>query len=154
MRKQRQLAEALRELLATYDTPGRLPATGPIISSPSDVYRACEDLQQLAQEQLRILTLTTKNRIINQRILYQGTLDECPVRAAEVLRPAILDGAKAIILVHNHPSGDATPSLDDGRMTERIKKAAAIHDIDLLDHVVIAQGVYVSMKDRGLGGLQ
>ncbi len=109
------------------------------------------DMSCLDREQLRVLTLNTRNRILNIHLVYQGSLNSSQVRVGELFKPAILDNAAAIIIAHNHPSGDVTPSPDDVAVTRAIVDAGKILDIDVLDHLVIAGGEFVSLKQRGLG---
>ena len=85
------------------------------------------------------------------RTVYQGTVNSAAVRVAEVLRPAIRENCPAIIVVHNHPSGDPTPSPEDIVVTRRIRRGAAEMDVELLDHLVIGERGFVSMKRRSLG---
>lgn len=109
------------------------------------------DMSCLEREQLRVLTLNTRNRILNIHLVYQGSLNSSQVRVGELFKPAILDNAAAIIVAHNHPSGDVTPSPDDVAVTRAIVDAGKLLDIDVLDHLVIAGGEFVSLKQRGLG---
>lgn len=97
--------------------------------------------------------LNTKNHVINnwRHSLYKGSLNSSVVRVAEVFREAIRCNAAAIIVAHNHPSGDPTPSPEDIRVTRDIRQAGTLLDIELLDHVIIGAQRYVSMKERGLG---
>ena len=118
---------------------------------PEDVTALCIDMAPLAQEQLRVLLLNTKQEVVDVVTVYQGTVNSASVRVAEVLRPAIMANVPGFIIVHNHPSGDPSPSPDDIRVTRRIARAAELMDIDCLDHVVIAASGMVSMKRRGLG---
>jgi DNA repair protein RadC len=83
--------------------------------------------------------------------LYRGSLNSAPVRIAEVFKPAIRRNAAALILVHNHPSGDPAPSPDDIALTKGIREAGRLLDIELLDHLVIGQGRFISMKEKRLG---
>ncbi len=84
--------------------------------------------------------------------VYIGNVNSALIRAAEVFRPAIRENCPAIIVVHNHPSGDPTPSRDDVRVTEELREAGKVLDIELLDHVVIGNGNrFVSMKEKGMG---
>ena len=83
--------------------------------------------------------------------VYVGTVNSSLVRAAEVFRPAVRANAPAIIVVHNHPSGDATPSQEDIALTQHLRQAGRTLNVDLLDHVVIGQNQFVSMKQRRLG---
>ncbi len=109
------------------------------------------EMGYLTQEQLRVLCLDTKNYVIHQQVVYQGTVNSSLVRAAEVFRPAVTRNAPSIVVLHNHPSGDPSPSPEDVRTTEQLRQAGAVLDIDLLDHIVIGHGKFISMKERLLG---
>lgn len=127
-------------------------APRPQIKSPADVATLLMlEMGYLAQEQLRVLCLDTKNYVVAQQTVYQGTVNSSVVRAAEVYKPAVSRTCPAIIVVHNHPSGDPTPSPEDVRTTEQLRKAGEILDIELLDHIVLGQQRFVSLKERGLG---
>ena len=122
------------------------------ISSPRDVeHLLAAEMSLLDQEQLRVLLLSTKNEVMGSKQVYQGTVNASMVRVAEVLRPAVRANCPSIIVVHNHPSGDPTPSAEDVMITNKIREGAELMDIELLDHVVIGARGHVSMKDRGLG---
>ncbi len=128
------------------------PQNRPAISSPDDVNNIVgPEMSQLAQEQLRVLLLNTKNRVVAMRTVYQGTVNSASVRVAEILRPAVRENCPYIIVVHNHPSGDPTPSPEDIMVTRRLNQSADMMDIELLDHIVIGQKSFVSMKQRNLG---
>lgn len=88
---------------------------------------------------------------VHQQVVYQGTVNSSVVRAAEVYKPAVNRTSPAVVVVHNQLSGDPTPSSEDIRTTERLRQAGELLDIALLDHIVIGQQRYVSMKERGLG---
>ena len=109
------------------------------------------EMAYLTQEQLRVLCLDTKNYVVHQQVVYQGTVNSSVVRAAEVFRPAVSRTCPAIVVLHNHPSGDPTPSPEDIRTTEQLRKAGEVLDIELLDHIVVGQHRFVSLKERGLG---
>ena len=104
----------------------------------------------LAQEQLRVLLLDTRNRVLGQRVVYQGNVSSAVVRAAEVLRPAVLEAAPRLVVAHNHPSGDPDPSPEDAAVTRDLAAAARLLGIALLDHVVIGADRAVSLRERGL----
>ena len=130
----------------------RDPEGRSVVGNPEEVYnQLCADMAQLAQENLRVVLLNTKNVVMGVRTVYQGTVNSATVRVAEVLRPAIRENCPAIIVVHNHPSGDPTPSPEDILVTRRVNRGAAEMDIELLDHLVIGNRGFVSMKRRGLG---
>jgi DNA repair protein RadC len=124
----------------------------PQILAPGDVATLLAlEVGFQSQEQLRVLCLDTKNHVIAQHTVYQGTVNASVVRAAEVFRPAVSRNCPGIIVVHNHPSGDPTPSLEDIRTTEQLRRAGEALEIELLDHIILSQQRYVSMKERRLG---
>lgn len=98
-----------------------------------------------------MVLLDSKNHVLGCELIYQGTIHSISIRAAEVLRPAIQVNAPAVIVVHNHPSGDPDPSTEDVRATEHLMAASDTMDIQVLDHVVIGKaGRYVSMQECGV----
>ena len=124
------------------------------INCPEDVVNLVgREMQDLAQEQLRILMLDTRNVVLAQRVIYQGNVNSSVVRPSEVLRPAIIDSATCLILVHNHPSGDPTPSGADCSVNRDIMEAGKLMGIELIDHVVVGKWPkFVSLKESRLGG--
>ena len=123
----------------------------PSIGCPQDVYSLLgPEMAPLAQEQLRVLLLNIKNEVVGQRVVYQGNVNSSMVRAAEVLRPAVMEAVPSIIICHNHPSNDPTPSPEDRAITRELAQAGKLLGIELLDHVVIGGKRFVSLKDRGL----
>ena len=145
----------LRELSMRYEIetqPDRIEQEPPNILSPHSVYQMLgPEMSKLAQEQFRVLLVNTRNRVVGQRIIYQGTVNSAGVRVAEVLRPAVVMGVPGIVVSHNHPSGDPTPSPDDVNITRQIKDAAKLLGVELMDHVVIGSNGYISMKEKGMG---
>lgn len=130
------------------------PDERPQVKSPGDAANLLMgDMAYFQQEHLRVLILDTRNYVVNnwRNSLYKGTLNSSVVRVAEVFREAIRCNAAAIIIAHNHPSGDPTPSPEDIRVTRQIRQAGELLDIELLDHLVIGAQRHVSMKERGLG---
>ena len=129
---------------------GESPSETKKINCPEDVMnvlRQCPDHR--TQEELHVLLLTITNSVISQHMVYRGNVNSSIIRPAEIIRPAILAAAPAIIISHNHPSGDPTPSAADITTTKDIQKAAALMGINLLDHVVTApDGRFVSMKEQ------
>ena len=143
----------LGEIALRYDveTKPERPEDPPSISTPKDVHTLLgPEMSGLAQEQLRVLLLDTKNRVVGQRVVYQGNISSAIVRPAEVLRPAVVEAVPSIIVSHNHPSGDPTPSPEDAACTREMSQAAKLLGIDLLDHIVIGGKRFVSLKERGL----
>jgi len=144
------------QLMAALELGRRLVSLHPedrsVIGSPLDVYNLLSaEMSFLDQEHLKVLLLNTKNEVIATNEIYKGTVNSAGVRVAEVIRPAVRDNCPNIIIVHNHPSGDPTPSPEDVMVTRQIRSCAEMMDIRLLDHVVIGSGRYVSLKERGLG---
>ncbi len=143
------------QLLAAIELGRRLvniPSDRPQIKSPSDA--ANHLMHKLANEQQEhfiVILLNMKNHVLDTIWLYKGTVNSSVIRIAEVFREAIRRNAAAIIVVHNHPSGDPTPSLEDIRVTRDIREAGTLLDIDLLDHVIIGNGRFCSMKEKKLG---
>ena len=105
----------------------------------------------LEQEHLRVILLDIRNRVLEVVDVYRGSVNSSQVRVGEVFRAAIRRNAPALIVVHNHPSGDPTPSPDDVAVTRAMVQAGKLLDVELLDHIVIGQGRWVSLKERGLG---
>ncbi|MFN8470136.1 MAG: DNA repair protein RadC [Caldilineaceae bacterium] len=122
------------------------------IRSPADVADLMMlELALLEQEQMRAVLLDTKNNVLRVTTVYTGSLNTAVVRIGEVFREAIRANCASIIVVHNHPSGDPTPSPEDVRVTEMLVEAGKLLDIAVLDHIVIGRNRYVSLKERGLG---
>lgn len=105
-------------------------------------------MMHLDHEEFRILVLDTKNHVLSNLLLYTGTVSSSVLRAAEVFRPAIARNSPAIIAAHNHPSSDPTPSEEDILVTRQLVEAGKLLDIELLDHLVIGNPRYVSLKER------
>lgn len=128
-------------------TPNTAPLSRPrlsgILEGPEDAISFCEKhfeyLTDSLKEEIHTLNLDSLHRVIDSHQITVGTLNQSLAHPREIFRPAILDAAKAIILVHNHPSGDSTPSEKDLELTERIRKAGKILGIELLDHIVLAR---------------
>lgn len=144
------------QLLAALELGKRLaaasPSDRPTVTSPADAANLVSlEMSLLDHEQLRVMLLDTKNRVNNIITVYKGTVNTSQVRVAEVFKDAIRLNYPAIIVAHNHPSGDPTPSRDDVRVTRDIVAAGELLGVNVLDHLVIGQQAFVSMKERGLG---
>ncbi len=127
------------------------PQERPLIQSPADVaHLVGSEMAFLPQEEFWVLHLDTRNRVMRVQRLYRGSLNQATVRVAEVYRDAVRNNAAAIIVVHNHPSGDPTPSPQDVALTRALAEAGRLLDLPLLDHVIIGLGRWVSLKDRQL----
>jgi DNA repair protein RadC len=128
------------------------PDEKPTVHSPADAAALVQyEMAGLNQEHLWVINLDTRNRMLNIEKVYVGSLNSSMVRVGELFKPAIQRNAASIIVVHNHPSGDPTPSPEDIALTKSIVQAGKLLDIELLDHLVIGQNKFVSMKERGLG---
>ena len=120
-------------------------------SCPQDIYRLVgPEMENLVQEQVQVILLDTKRHVLDVVMVYQGNISSAIVRPAELLRDAVIANAPALVLTHNHPSGDPEPSPQDVRMTKDLVEAADVLGIELADHVVIGRGSFVSLKQRGL----
>ena len=121
------------------------------ISSPNDVVELGKRfLQEEDREKLIVCCIDTKNQPTAINVVAIGTLNNSLVHPREVFKPAILSNSASIILFHNHPSGDTTPSNEDKLITERIKESGEILGIKLLDHIIIGNNSYKSLKEEGL----
>lgn len=127
------------------------PEERPAIHSPADAAAlVLYEMSALSQEHLWVILTDTRNRVMHIEKMYRGSLNASTVRVGEVFRAAIQRNAAAILVVHNHPSGDPTPSLEDITLTRALIQAGRLLDIEVLDHLVIGQGRFVSLKERGL----
>jgi DNA repair protein RadC len=121
----------------------------PTIHSPKDAADlVMYEMSALSREQLRVMLLNTRNQVLEIKTLYQGSLNSSTVRVGEVFKPAIIKDSAAAIIIHNHPSGDPIPS--PVALTRAIVEAGKLLDINVLDHLVIGNGRFVSLKERGL----
>jgi DNA repair protein RadC len=121
------------------------------ISGPVDVYERCAPaLRDLPQEEFRVLLLNTQHAVVRELVITRGTLDTSLVHPREVFRAAIAESAAAVILVHNHPSGDPAPSPEDRVVTRQLTGAGQLLGIPVLDHIVIGDGRYASFVELGL----
>lgn len=128
------------------------PEERPRVTSPGDAANLLmTEMMLLEQEQLRVVLLDTRNYVLDVHTVYQGSLNTSVVRVGELFRHAIKDNAAAIIVTHNHPSGDPAPSPEDVHVTRQIVRAGKLLDIELLDHIIIGRQRYISLKERGLG---
>jgi DNA repair protein RadC len=145
----RFVAEASR----IYETKtGRSLSEALVVKSPQDAYEFLRlEMESLEQEQLRAITLNTRHGIISAPMIYQGTVNCTNVRLAEVFRPAIVDNATAIIIAHNHPSGDSSPSPEDITLSRELVKAGQLLDVEVLDHIVIGKAQFTSLKEHKMG---
>lgn len=142
-------------LTAAFELGRRAVADWPVgrwtIRSPRDLAdRLMLQMGQLEREELRVVALNAKNAVLRLSTVYVGNVSSSLVRIAELFRDAVRLDASGIILVHNHPSGDPTPSPEDLHLTAEALAAGRLLDVDVLDHLVIAHDAWVSLRDRGL----
>ena len=124
----------------------------PTINSPADAAALVQhEMGLLQQETLRVIILDTRNHVLDIVEIYRGSVNSSQVRIAEVFRPAVQRMAPAVIACHNHPSQDCSASPDDVAVTRAMVQAGKLLDITLLDHLIVAQHKFVSMKERNLG---
>ncbi len=153
---QRLVADTLAKLHQLHDELNAQlyahPTERPSIHSPQDANDVLNCFMSvLEHEELWVINLDTRHKMMNLVKLYQGSVNSSQIRVAEVFRSAIADNAPSILLAHNHPSGDPTPSPDDVSMTHAIVEAGKLLDIEVLDHLVICSDRFISLKERGLG---
>jgi DNA repair protein RadC len=142
-------------LVAAFELTRRLRARTPgqrvILSGPEEVYAAFAPLMEdLKREVFRIALLDAQNGLLRDRIVSEGTLSASLVHPREVFKPAILESAASVILLHNHPSGDPTPSREDVRLTRQLADCARLLDLRIHDHVIIGRGRFISFAQKGI----
>ena len=147
-------AKAAR-LAAAFELGRRAVADWPAgtwtIRSPGDVAtRLLVEMGRLEREELRVLALNAKNAVQRMSVVYVGNVSASLVRVGELFRDAVRLDASGVVLVHNHPSGDPTPSPDDLHLTAEAVAAGRLLDVDVLDHVVIGHDAWISLRDRGV----
>jgi len=122
------------------------------IRSPEDVAALLMvEMGHLDQEQLRVLLLDTRHQVIRHVVVYVGNINTSLVRVGEIFKEAVRENAAAILLIHNHPSQDPSPSPEDAAVTREVVAAGRLLSVDVLDHLIVTQQRYVSLRERGLG---
>ena len=144
------------QLKAALELGKRLCSTQPeeraVVRSPADVANLLlTEMGLLEQEHLRVVLLNTRNQVVGIPEVYRGSVNSSLVRVGELFRDAVRQNCAAIVIVHNHPSGDPTPSTDDVAMTSKSVEAGRLLDVEVLDHLIIGQGRFVSLKEQGRG---
>jgi DNA repair protein RadC len=142
---------ALGELARRFATTALTP--GCRFTSSHEVFEHFhEQLRDRKKEVFLSLLLDSKNRVLRQVQVSEGSLNASIVHPREVFQPVVRESAAAVLFVHNHPSGDPTPSREDLELTERLRDAGVLMGVRVLDHIIIGSGRYVSLADRGLLG--
>jgi DNA repair protein RadC len=131
------------------------PLTGPTLTGtrfrqPNDIFHAMSWMGQLEREELHVVVADVKNRIVATERVYQGSVSASLVRIGELFTEAVRRHASGIVIVHNHPSGDPTPSPDDLHLTAQAIAAGRLLDIAVLDHIIIGRDAYRSLRDDGV----
>jgi DNA repair protein RadC len=128
------------------------PNERPVINSPADAANlVMYEMRALDQEIVRVILLDTRNRLMGMVDVYKGSLNTSMIRVGELFREAVKQNAASIIVVHNHPSGDPSPSPDDVAVTRLMVEAGRLLDTPVHDHLIIGSQRFVSLKERGLG---
>jgi DNA repair protein RadC len=129
-----------------------LGETRAMVGKPAQAADVCADMAHEDQECLVVLLLDTRNRLLERVNLYRGNVNTSVVRLGEVYRLAVIRNAPGIIMLHNHPSGDPTPSPEDLTLTRAAREAGRLLDIELLDHVIIGREGHISIRATSAGG--
>lgn len=147
------------ELAAAFEIGKRLARNReerPVLDTPERIYQVFgQEFQSLRRESLRVILLDTKLRLVLTEEIALGSINECVAHPREIFRPAIIHSAYAVVLVHNHPSGDPQPSAADRRLTTSLREAASLLQINLIDHLILGSPdggrlPYFSFRDAGL----
>jgi DNA repair protein RadC len=140
------------QLLACFELGKRMFAEKKefFIKSPEDVYRLTKEIENAKKEYLIAIYLNTGNSLIKKEVISIGGLNVNMIHPREVFQPAIANYAANVILVHNHPSGDPEPSEEDVKLTKRMVRAGKLMGVNVLDHIVIGNGKYTSLKETGV----
>ena len=155
--QERGLGEAkAAQLKASFELGRRLASAQPeeraTVRTPQDVANLLlPDMGLLEQEELRVVLLNTRNQVLGIHTVYRGSVNTSLVRVAELFREAVRQNCPALVVAHNHPSGDPTPSADDVAMTKQAVEAGRLLDIEVLDHLVIGQQRFLSLKETRQG---
>ncbi len=120
------------------------------IRSPKDAYDYLMEMGKLTKEHFRGIYLDVKNKLLHSENIFIGTLSATLIHPREIFQPAIKHSAAGVILAHNHPSGDPEPSEDDLKVTRKIVEASKMLEIDVLDHIIVGDGKFVSLKEKGI----
>lgn len=135
----------LEATLAVRETP-----VGPKLITPEQIKEHLSDMENLAQETFVVLTFNVKNRLIGKHLVSLGTVNTTLIHPREIFRPAITDGASMVVLAHNHPSGDPSPSSEDIMITRKLVEAGKTVEICVIDHIIVASNGFISLRESGL----
>ena len=154
MQKLDQIREKHPRIIREYEEALLEKAQYEQIRSPDAIgmLLLAKGMGELVQEELWVISLNTKNFVVDINKLYKGTVNSSLIRNSEIFRTPIILNAPAFIVAHNHPSGDTTPSGDDLVTTKNLREAANLLDIDFLDHIIVAKGQFCSLREKGAMG--
>lgn len=144
-------AATLKAAAALADRFATPADTRPVLSSPQEAAAYLQGLAHAETEHLKVVLLDTRNRPLRKVDVYQGSVNSSLIRVGEVFRDAVRANAASVIVAHNHPSGDPSPSPEDVAVTRAMVEAGRLLDIEVLDHLVLSSSGFVSLKARGLG---
>ena len=149
--RRKKLAYRLPRYRVTLVREGSVSNSNNHIRTPEDVVNILSaDYDAAVVEMAQMLALDTKNKIIGSFVISTGSLNASIIHPRDIFQRAILSNAASVILVHNHPSGDPTPSSEDIELTNKLVQVGKMMDLPILDHVVIGDGKFVSLKERGI----
>jgi DNA repair protein RadC len=137
------------QVIAVLELGSRLSAGAPDVLSPEDVWKFCADIRDSKKEHFLAFYLDTQQRLIERQIVFIGTLNATLVHPREIFEPAVALHAASIVVAHNHPSGDLSPSAEDREVTKRLAAAGDILGIDLIDHIIVSSRGWVSFDQKG-----
>lgn len=121
----------------------------PVIANPGDILHYASKIKDEQREHFMVLYLNARNQINEEEIVSIGSLSQCVVHPREVFRKAVETGSASVVLIHNHPSGDVSPSQDDRNLTDRLVQAGEIVGVTVLDHIIVGSDDFLSFKERG-----
>ncbi len=125
------------------------PPRGMRCLDPATVANVMRDVAHEEHEEFHVVLLDVRGRLLGRRLVARGSLTQCPVSPRDALRPAVRDGAHGVVFVHNHPSGDPSPSFEDAGLTERLRAAAELVGVAARDHVIVSTSGYFSFVEAG-----
>jgi len=143
-----QKIKAVAEIAARMLKPEHHQGTR--INGPEDAFELLREMQHVPQEQVRAIYLDARNGVLAKEMIAQGTVDSCMLTPREIFYHAVKLMASSVIVAHNHPSGDPSPSPEDCALTKRLQRAGEQLGIPLADHIVVGKGAYISFKRQGL----
>ncbi|MFH0796987.1 MAG: JAB domain-containing protein [Candidatus Omnitrophota bacterium] len=140
----------VKEIQLKFRKRPAIGAEGIGVLKPEDVYDLVRDIRDSVVEKMMAFHLNSRNAINCVQVVSIGTVNSAPATPVEIVRVALLTGSTGVILTHNHPSGDVSPSAEDKTFTHRLKEACALMDVKLLDHIIVSDSGFYSFKSSGI----